>query len=111
MNLNELGLNFYRGSSDVGHLQVVEHGTGTSSFTHCGVELKSPETHILSQDGRRLYFGFYDWNGLEIDGLVITQSQATFSEKVVATQLHADNGYSGTINGMQFVDGILVSAS
>ena len=110
MNLNELGLNFYRGSSDVGHLQVVEHGNATS-LTHCGVELASPETHILSQDGRRLYFGFYDWNGLEIDGLVITQSQATFSEKVVATQLHADNGYSGTINGMQFVDGILVSAS
>ena len=96
MLLNQLGLNFYRGSSDVGHLQVVEHGNATS-LTHCGAELASPETHILSQDGRRLYFGFYDRNGLEIDGLVITQSQATFSEKVVATQLHADNGYSGTV--------------
>jgi hypothetical protein len=50
-------------------------------------------------------------NRLEIDALVITQSQARFYEKVVASQLHADNGYSGTINGMHFVDGILVSAS
>ena len=110
MKLNELGLNFYRGSSDAGHLQVVEFGNATT-LTHCGVIFQSPETHILSQDGRTLYFGFYDWNGLEIDGLVITQRQATFSEKVVATQLHADNGYSGTINGMRFVDGILVSVS
>lgn len=110
MKLNEFGLNFYRGSSNFGHINAVEYGNATS-LTHCGVEFASPETHILSQDGRRLHFGFYDWNGLEIDGLVITQSQATFSEKVVATQLHANNGYSGTINGMQFVDGILVSAS
>ena len=110
MLLNELGLNFYRGSSDAGHLQVVEHGNATS-LTHCGVDLSSPETRLFSQDGRRLYFGFYDWNGYEIDALEITQSQARFQEKVVANELHADNGYSGTINGMRFVDGILVSAS
>lgn len=110
MRLDELGMNFYRGSSDFGHINVVEHGNATS-LTHCGIDLSSPETRFFSQDGRRLYFGFYDSNGLEIDGLVITQNQARFQEKVVATQLHADNGYSGTINGMQFVDGILVSAS
>ena len=110
MKLNELGLNFYRGSSDFGHIYVVEHGNATT-LTHCGIDLSSPETRIFSQDGRRLYFGFYDWNGYEIDALEITQSQARFQEKVVANELHADNGYSGTINGMRFVDGILVSAS
>ena len=110
MRLNELGMNFYRGSSNFGYIDVVEHGNATT-LTHCGIDLSSPETRFFSQDGRRLYFGFYDLNRLEIDALVITQSQARFYEKVVATQLHADNGYSGTINGMQFVDGILVSAS
>jgi hypothetical protein len=111
MKMNELGMNFYRGSSDFGHLNVIEYGSGSSQYSHCGVTLSSPETHILAQDGRTLYLGFYDWNGLEIDGLVMTVNQATFGEKVVAPELHADNGYSGTINGMRFVDGILVSAS
>jgi hypothetical protein len=112
MNLNELGMNFYRGSSDAGGLLCYEYGaSGTTEYSHSGLTLKSQETRILSQDGRTLYFGFYDLNGFEIDGLTLTVNEAHFSDKVYANQLHADNGYSGTINGMRFVDGILVSAS
>lgn len=112
------GLQFYRDSSSFGGVTVFESQVWSDSsndwvYSHMGLNIQSQEINVRAQDGRELNLGFYDWNGNPIDGLTLTRYMASFGGdvKVYANEFHASNGYSGYVNGMHFVDGILVSVS
>jgi len=115
MRLSDYGLFYVRNNSNVISVSVNDtyatNSSGNTYYNFSYLGITAPAINMRVQDGRPLAIGYYRSSGNPVTPYSFEIDKATFSVKLTASELHASNGYSGTINGMQFVDGILVSAS
>lgn len=101
MRLTEQGLSFYRNTSNAGSItlaeQYTQNGNNLPVFSHMITQLQAPEVRIFAQDGRDLILGHYDHQNTPINTILVTVSEVFVNTKLQATQLHAQNGYDGTV--------------
>lgn len=101
LRLSDYGLFYTRNNSSAISISVDDtYATDSSGNTYYDFSfllITAPAINMRVQDGRPLVIGYYRSSGIPVTPYRFEVDKATFSTKLTASELHASNGYSGTV--------------
>lgn len=119
LRMSDYGLFYTRNNSSTISISVNDTYATTSSgsiyYDYSYLGITAPAINIRVQDGRPLVIGYERSSGSPVTPYKFEIDKATFSAPLTASQLHASNGYSGTVNtnNLRFTikDGIVTAVT